>query len=399
MSSPGCLGLWQRAAQEREQAEQARHRADLTTQIMKDLIRVSDPSRPELPSQAVILERGRRWLDQAREDDPRQWADLAGVLASAYRDLGLYREALALMEEVLAVRRRLYPEDHPELAEGINNLAVFCFDLGEHQKAEAYSREALAIRRRLGQGQGIESVKTLNNLASILVERGSYDEAETLYRRGLEIRVLYYGLSDPKVATSLRSLANTLFLAGDPAAAESLLRRALEIRRQHYGPDHPRIASVLDKLGSVRLALGDLDEAESLFLHALAIERQILGDHHDIVAHTQTNLAELLLGRPEPTPEERDTTTILLRHALRTLLATKGPDVWEVARIESLLGAHLLAQGQTDDAEPCLEEGHRKLDETLGSRSIYTHAARDRLDGSGQGRARSALGRSSLQTP
>ncbi len=49
-----------------------------------------------------------------------------GNLASAYSDLGRHTEALAMNEMVLASRRRVLYEDHPDIGEGRVWSSVAC---------------------------------------------------------------------------------------------------------------------------------------------------------------------------------------------------------------------------------------------------------------------------------
>ena len=64
------------------------------------------------------------------------------------------------------MRRRLYAGDHPDLAVGIDNLAVIRSHLGRHQEAEALFAEALAMRQRLFHGDHPAVAEALTNLAS-----------------------------------------------------------------------------------------------------------------------------------------------------------------------------------------------------------------------------------------
>ena len=49
-------------------------------------------------------------------------------LASTYSDLGRHNEALAMRERVLEFRRRVLPEDHPDIGEGHVWSSVACCD-------------------------------------------------------------------------------------------------------------------------------------------------------------------------------------------------------------------------------------------------------------------------------
>ena len=51
-----------------------------------------------------------------------------GDLANSYSDLGRHEDALAMRERVLEFRRRVLPEDHPDIGEGhVWGSAGCCF--------------------------------------------------------------------------------------------------------------------------------------------------------------------------------------------------------------------------------------------------------------------------------
>ncbi len=77
-------------------------------------------------------------------------ADLAGSLyelANVHFYAGHYDESQALNLRVLAMRRKLYGERHPSLAEALVNLGAIEQEKGNYQKAEDYQRQALALTR------------------------------------------------------------------------------------------------------------------------------------------------------------------------------------------------------------------------------------------------------------
>ena len=49
-----------------------------------------------------------------------------GNLASSYSKLGRHEEALAMEERVLEFRRRVLPENHPDIGEGRVRSGVAC---------------------------------------------------------------------------------------------------------------------------------------------------------------------------------------------------------------------------------------------------------------------------------
>jgi hypothetical protein len=49
-----------------------------------------------------------------------------GNLASSYSKLGRLKDALAMDESVLEFRRRVLPENHPDIGEGRVGIGVAC---------------------------------------------------------------------------------------------------------------------------------------------------------------------------------------------------------------------------------------------------------------------------------
>ncbi len=374
--------LWRRAVDEhlradRERAEAVRERtrAERVSEFLQDLFKSANPDAAQGDAHTVreILDQGRERLATGLGDEPELRADLAGTLGDVYRNLGLYDEALELLDESLRIRRRRLPEGHPVLVANLNDLASVHYYAGAYEEAERCFREALVMRRRLGQ-EPAAIARALNNLASALKQQGRYAEAGELYREALGIREELFGPADPNVASSLYSLGALFYDEGAIERAEAPLRRALEIRSAALGERHTRVATVLSTLGRVLHAGGELDEAESLHRRALAIRRELLGDGHAHVALTRRDLAEVLLARGETAAAGE-----LLTAALTALRRAKSPDDWTIADAEGIYGAYLAALGRYQEAEPFVVSSYDAVRAAKGGHSIRTRQARARV--------------------
>jgi len=85
--------------------------------------------------------------------------------------------------------RRLYPrQDHPDLAQSLNNLAFFLQARGQYADAEPLFRETLEMVRRLYPRQDHPHlVRSLSTLGQLLRARGQYADAEPLFREALRM--------------------------------------------------------------------------------------------------------------------------------------------------------------------------------------------------------------------
>ena len=149
------------------------------------------------------------------------------------------------------MKRRLYGDKHPEIANALENLASALQDKGDLARAEPLYRQALAMWRELLGDTHPEVANALHNLASLQYDRGD-------------------------TRTGAREPAR---IAGDLSSGISA------------GPSHGRLRAEPDRL------LADdgrqYGEADSDIQEALAMRRRLLGDRHPGVASSQVVLATL----------------------------------------------------------------------------------------------------------
>jgi tetratricopeptide (TPR) repeat protein len=156
-----------------------------------------------------IVDRTAERLDNLN-DEPEVEADLRTTLGNVYLDLGEYARAAQMHKQALALRKRLFGDEHPNVAQSLNYLGRVNYWDARGSDAEELHREAVERRRALRNDQ--------NKLT----------EAAAIYHELLDI--------DPEGATEhnyhLR-LAETL-LSKSPVndaqgqEARRLVRRALE---------------------------------------------------------------------------------------------------------------------------------------------------------------------------
>ncbi len=367
------LGFTAALARQLDRAERERDRAGRVSSFLVDLFRAAEPDRAgSEPSVRELVDVGRQRLETELVDEPEQRAALLATLGQVYFRLGHFDASKESLETAIRILRQRHPDDHPDLARALNDLATVAYERGETRQAEDLYRQSIAMRERLG--LGAELRKPRSNLAAILMLRGELDEAEAIYRWSLGERRRELGERHPAVASSLRSLATALYLGGDFAAAEPLLRQALDIRAEAYGRDSPAVAGVLASLGRVAHARGDFAAAEPLYTEALDVRRRRLGEGHLHVATLGKDYAALLIERGD-----LDAAGALLETSLELLYRYKPEGDWNRAEAESVQGAYLAARGRRAEAEPLLRSALATLERVRGSEVLPTRQARRRL--------------------
>ena len=402
-----------RIRDQRDVARQERAKAEQVTQMLTGLFQGADPFGPsgnDVTAREILDRSGERIAEL--EGQPELQATFMGIVGDVYMELGLLDQAAPLIEssldlrreiygdqhpevaqslhllsqlrsnqgddvsardlerQALELRRKLFAGDHPAVAESLNFLGLAALQSGELDPAEALFREALAMRRKLFDEHSFEVGQALNNLALVLHSRGDYEAAEPLYRQSLEAWRHVYGDDHAEVALSMANLAGLLQDLEDYEAAEALMRDSMEIARRQLGDEHPRVFIVQYLLADLLYEKGEFAASERLSQEALALGRRTFGPDHPRIAHALTGLARLRLATGEVAGAER-----LSREALAIYRDKLPAGHWRTARVESVLGAALTAAGRFEEAEPLLVGAYPVIRDQIGDREPMTRDA------------------------
>jgi tetratricopeptide (TPR) repeat protein len=120
---------------------------------------------------------------------------------------GRYEEAIRLVRDALAMRRKLYSENpfpggHPALTESLNNLGELLHARSDRARAELFYRDALAMYQRLVAtfADAAAETETLNYLTQILGTRhGLLSVRPTARTRRLRPSTLSSGKAVPSL--------------------------------------------------------------------------------------------------------------------------------------------------------------------------------------------------------
>jgi tetratricopeptide (TPR) repeat protein len=205
--------------------------------------------------------------------------------------IGDYEKALSFREREFDIGEKVLDPQYPDVANSLNNLAVYYHQIGDYKKALSYYQRALEIYEKVLGPQNPDVANSLNNLGELYRQIGDYKKALPLYQKALNIREKVLGLQHPDVANSLNSLAGLHNNMGDYDKALPLCQSALEIYEKVLGPQHPDIAATLNNLASLYDNMGNYEKALPLYQKALDIREKTLGPQNSDVANSLNNLA------------------------------------------------------------------------------------------------------------
>jgi tetratricopeptide (TPR) repeat protein len=260
--------------------------------------------------------------------DPDDLTSLPLKVASsiALQQLGELPRARSLLEQALALTRKRYGDDHPEVATILGNLAGLLRQLGDLSYARVLFEQALAVDLKTYGDDHPKVATTRASLAGLLRELGQPGRALVLYQQALASDIKTYGDDHPDVATTRANLAGLYWERRDRSTARVLYQQAVASHEQAlashlktHGSDHPGVAAIRANLGRLLQDLGNLSAARILLEQALASNLKTYNEDHPDVATTRANLAVLLQDLDE-LPAAR----ALLEQALASNLKTYG---------------------------------------------------------------------------
>jgi CHAT domain-containing protein/tetratricopeptide (TPR) repeat protein len=282
-------------------------------------------------------------------------------LCFLYDNLGRYAEAEPLLKRALAIEEKSLGREHTEVATTLRNLSNAYWKLGRYAEAEPLAQRSLAIREKTLGPDHLDVSDVLNVLTLIYTGQGRYSEALPIGQRLLAIREKALGRDHPAVAAALNNLASVYSDQGRYGEAERLHKRALTIREKALGSEHPDLAFSLNNLAEVYERQGRYVEAAPMLERSLSIREKALGRDHPYVAHALNNLAMLYsrLGRyaaAEP----------LHQRAVTIQEKVLGPGHPELAESLSSLALLYATQGRYAEAEPLAQRSLAIREKTLG---------------------------------
>jgi hypothetical protein len=194
-------------------------------------------------------EQGKRWERLGRSLLDRLGSGQEQAAAWLMHGLGITESlpggdplaGLADLRAGLALKRKILPPDHFDIAISWDAIALAEGQLGNHAGALDAVDESLRIYQRAF-GRGSPRLATpLNNRGEALMHLGRYAEAEHDLSESLERYAEYVPVDHPWVAYPLTALGTTLLATDRAKEALPVLERALQIR-EHAEPTSDLVA-------------------------------------------------------------------------------------------------------------------------------------------------------------
>ena len=212
-------------------------------------------------------------------------------LASAYKSVGRFAEAIELYEQVLDECKRLLGADHPDTLAVRNNLASAYYSAGRFGEAIELFEQVLAEYKRLLGADHPVTLTVRNNLAGAYESVGRFGEIIELFEQVLAESERVLGADHPDTLTVRNNLASAYESVGRFGEAIELYEQVLAECKRLLGADHPDTLNTCNNLAGAYDSVGRFGEAIELFEQVLAESERVLGADHPDTLTTRHNLA------------------------------------------------------------------------------------------------------------
>lgn len=312
---------------DRQRAVAETNKARASTEFLADLFSGSTPGRSQGPETTAreLLDRGRERMHEELADQPETRAYLEWVIARSFMFLGLYDEALALIEtpapsaslsltddrHLLKGRLLAFKGQFLDVLAHLETLELDRLDPLQRAQAELSRSTALVnlgdtaaakqaadeVLRWAGQAEdGLKMRAAAQNMLAVIAYNDrDLDRARAGFEELLATRIRQYGESHAQTALVIHNLAGVSYALGDLSSALEQYERSAVLFEQHYGVQNRSFAMVQRALGMTLRKLGEAQQALERFDRTLDVIDAWSGSDNPLWREVLMQKVELLV--------------------------------------------------------------------------------------------------------
>lgn len=222
------------------------------------------------------------------KEENEKIASLAHDMNDVYDSIGEYKKAVECELKAINIRERLCA-DSLELAQSYNDIAVSYRRENNLKESLIYHRKALKLRRKLFGDKHPDLAESYMNIATVYYENNTkraiklYNIAlsllDTASAENIELLVKKYNIYD--------GLGMCFLLVGEYVESQKFIEYSLRIQRKIYNSEtHPDIISSMKNLGAVLSHQHKHSDAKVIFKKVLELQTSIYKNDHPFVLDT-----------------------------------------------------------------------------------------------------------------
>ncbi len=169
-------------------------------------------------------------------------------IAEAYQIKQDYKKALEFFEKALDLRKRLFDDQHPLIAQSYNDLGFIYACMGQKYKSIPFYIEAMKRYEKCFGDNHIDTANIYNNLGEAYRYTEQYSKAYPLIRKAMEIREREQGIDVLDTAMSYNTMGVYYAGIGEYPKSIEYLTKSLHIINSTLGSEHDYFIQTLSNL-------------------------------------------------------------------------------------------------------------------------------------------------------
>ena len=193
---------------------------------------------------------------------------------------GEYTEAITFYEKSLAIKEKILPPMHIDLANSYMKIASAYQAMAESPKALEYYEKALEIQQQSLPAGHPDLASNYDGIGNVYSTMGEDSKALSYYERSLQLRLKSLPPNHPDLGTAYSNIGGVYENLGEYSKALVSYEKALQIQEQALPPMHPVLATSYNNLGKVYENIGDHSKALAAYERAGDIAENTLPENH-----------------------------------------------------------------------------------------------------------------------
>ena len=286
------------------------------------------------------------------------------LLGSTYYDLGKSELSVENHLKALEIRKDVYGEEHPLVANTYINLCSTCNRWKRLSRARNYCRSALGIFERLQLKTDLDYAYTFLEMGTTALLEGDFEASILLFQKSLDLYLQKYEPDSPELSNHYYSLSNAYLEQGAPKQALFYLQKTYRI--DSLSGQTLYMADDLDNIAAAYQLQGAYDQAIFYFNRAIGEFQKLGTQFHFYLAH-----AHLLKGLCLQEMNRPVEAIAQFKQVLRLLQDSAADRPVDFARANRSMAECYTTQSKFDLAEIHLQRAREAITYDAGAELIF----------------------------